>query len=195
MMTPSLVKPLNMLIKYLVKITHKVLLLLILTPIDIVLTPQPIEKDPPPLFVPTQSQPAISPNTFTAQDAGIYSQKEFKRFWNSVLFTKLSEDTLKLPGKTISYDLVSKNSPELLSSNPYKFLRIVLHEYMLNLTPFFHQNGSLTLSLNSSDILVIFSAKVDFISLLLSCYNLPLTHSLFYIALSLVSKFLQNKSP
>ena len=51
-----------------------------------VLTPQPIKKDPLLRFEPTQVQTAISPDTFTAQDAGIYSQKE--PFWNRVLFTK-----------------------------------------------------------------------------------------------------------
>ena len=45
-----------------------------------VLTPQPFNKDPPLLFDPTQVQTAISPNNFTAQDAGIYSQKELKQF-------------------------------------------------------------------------------------------------------------------
>ena len=36
-----------------------------------VLTSQLIKKDPPHLFEPTKGQTAISPNTFTAQDAGI----------------------------------------------------------------------------------------------------------------------------
>ena len=48
-----------------------------------VLTPQPIKKDPPLLFEPTQIQTSTSPNTFTAQDAGIYSQKEKKTFLES----------------------------------------------------------------------------------------------------------------
>ena len=48
-----------------------------------VLTPQPIKKDPLLLFEPTQVQTAISPNTFTAQDAGIFSQKDKK---NSNIF-------------------------------------------------------------------------------------------------------------
>ena len=67
-----------------------------------VLTPQPIKKDPPLLFEPTQIQTAISPNTFTAQDAGINSQKELKHFWNQFLFTKHSDNTLQLLGKAIS---------------------------------------------------------------------------------------------
>ena len=40
-----------------------------------VLTPQLIKSDPLQLFEPTQDQTAFSPNTFIAQDAGLYSQK------------------------------------------------------------------------------------------------------------------------
>ena len=102
-----------------------------------VLTLQPIKKDPPLLFEPTQIQTAISPNTFTAQDAGIYSQKEFKHFWNRVLFTKHSDNTLQLLGKAISYEFMNQQSDNSFPSNPYRSLRIGLHDYMLNLTPFF----------------------------------------------------------
>ena len=102
-----------------------------------VLTPQPIKKDPPLLFEPTQIQTAISPNTFTAQDAGIYSQKELKHFWNRVLFTKHSDNTLQLLGKAISYEFMNQQSDNSFPSNPYRSLRIGLHDYMLNLTPFF----------------------------------------------------------
>ena len=98
---------------------------------------QPIKKDPPLFFEPTEVQAAISPNTFTAQDAGIYSQKELKHFWNRVLFTKYSDNTtLQLLGKAISYEFMSKQSSALLPDNPYRSLRIGLHDYMLNLTPF-----------------------------------------------------------
>ena len=48
-----------------------------------VLTTQPIKEDPLLLFEPTQDQTATSPINFTAQDAGIYSRKELKRFWES----------------------------------------------------------------------------------------------------------------
>ena len=44
------------------------------------LIPLPIKKDPLLLSEPTQVQTAISPNTFTAGDAGIYSRKELKQF-------------------------------------------------------------------------------------------------------------------
>ena len=99
-----------------------------------VLTPQPIKKDPPLLFEPTQIQNAISPNTFTAQDAGIYSQKELKHFWNRVLFTKHSDNTLQLLGKAISYEFMNQQSDNSFPDNPYRSLRIGLHDYMFNLT-------------------------------------------------------------
>ena len=89
-----------------------------------VLTPQPIKKDPPLLFEPTQIQTAISPNTFTAQDAGIYSQKELKHFWNRVLFTKHSDNTLQLLGKAISYEFMNQQSDTSFPNNPYRSLRI-----------------------------------------------------------------------
>ena len=45
-----------------------------------VLPPQPNENDPPQRFESTQIQTAIIPNSFTAHDADIFSQKELKRF-------------------------------------------------------------------------------------------------------------------
>ena len=102
-----------------------------------VLTPQPNKKDPPLLFEPTQVQTAISPNTFTAQDAGIFSRKELKHFWNRVLFTKHSGNTLQLLGKAISYEFMNQQSAISFPDNPYRSLRIGLHDYMLNSTPFF----------------------------------------------------------
>ena len=101
------------------------------------MTPQPIKKDPSLLFEPTQIQTAITPNTFTAQDAGFYSQKEQKHFWNRVSFTKRSDNTLQLLGKTISYEFMNQQSASSFSDNPYRSLRIGLLDYMLNLTPFF----------------------------------------------------------
>ena len=90
-----------------------------------VLTPQPVKKDPPLLFEPIQVQNAISPNTFTAQDAGIYSQKELEHFWNRVNFTKHSDNTLQLLGKAFSYEFMIKQSAELLPDNPYRSLELV----------------------------------------------------------------------
>ena len=42
----------------------------------------------PKLFKPKQIQTAISPNTFIAQDDGIYANAELNNFWNRLLFTK-----------------------------------------------------------------------------------------------------------
>ena len=72
------------------KIIHKILIFLDPdTDQYYVLTPRPIKKDPPLLFEPTQIQTAISPNSFTAQDAGIYSQKKLKHFWNRVFLLNI----------------------------------------------------------------------------------------------------------
>merc|ERR1712122_246316 len=73
------------------------------------LTPRPIKCEAPLLLVPRQIQTSISPNTFTAQKAGIYSQQELKHFWDRVLFAKHSDNTLQLLGKAIGYDFMKKN--------------------------------------------------------------------------------------
>ena len=41
-----------------------------------VLTPDPLNREAPQMFRPTQIKTTIEPNTFTAQDAGIYSNAE-----------------------------------------------------------------------------------------------------------------------
>ena len=68
------------------------------------LTPDPLKTEPPQMFRPTQIKTTITPNTFTAQDAGIYSNVELDQFWNRVLFAKHSDTTLQLLGKSLSYD-------------------------------------------------------------------------------------------
>ena len=100
-------------------------------------TRQPPKRHPPVHFEPTRVQTAISPNTFTAKDAGNFSQKKLKLSWNRVLFTKQSDKTFQLLGKTISYETMRKQFSELLPNNPYKTLRLGLHDYLLNVTPFF----------------------------------------------------------
>ena len=67
-------------------------------------------------FEPRQIQTAISANTFTAQDAGIYSKQDPK------LYEFISQtDTLTLNLKT---------------ANTYNTLRIGLSDYILNIAPF-----------------------------------------------------------
>ena len=60
-----------------------------------------------------------------------------KHFWNRVLFTKHSDNTLQLLGKAISYEFMNQQSDNSFPDNPYRSLRIGLHDYMFNLTPFF----------------------------------------------------------
>ena len=69
-----------------------------------VLTPDPLQREAPQMFKPTQNNTTIKPNTFTAQDAGIYSNAELDQSWNRVLFAKHSDTTLQLLGKSLSYD-------------------------------------------------------------------------------------------
>ena len=52
--------------------------------------------------------------------------------------TLLILNTLQLLGKASSYEFMKKQSSEPLSDNPYRSPRIGLHDYMLNLTPFFY---------------------------------------------------------
>ena len=54
------------------------------------------------MFTPKQIKTTIRPITFTAQDAGIYSNAELDQLWNRILFSKHSDTTLQLLGKTYS---------------------------------------------------------------------------------------------
>ena len=105
-----------------------------------VLTPDPLKREAPQMFKPTQIKTTISFNTFTAQDAGIYSNAELDQFWNRVLFAKHSDTTLQLLGKSLSYDFITVHY-ELHSqtgSNPHIHLRIELHDHLLSLLPLFN---------------------------------------------------------
>ena len=94
------------------------------------------------MFTPNQIKTKIRPNTFTAQDAGIYSNAELDQFWNRIFFSKHSETTLQLLGKALSYSSISSNTPEysnthISQTNPYNTLRIGLHDKLLILIPLF----------------------------------------------------------
>ena len=106
-----------------------------------ILGPEPVKRKPPHMFTPSQIKTTIRPNTFTAQDAGIYSNVELDQFWNRILFSKHSDSTLQLLGKAFSYSFISSNTPNYDENephdNPYNTLRIGLHDKLLNLTPFF----------------------------------------------------------
>ena len=104
------------------------------------LTPEPLKRESPQMFKPTQIKTTITPNTFTAQDAGIYSNAELDQFWNRVLFAKHSDTTLQLLGKSLSYDFITVHNDKHSYSghNPYNHLRIGVHDHLLNLLPFFN---------------------------------------------------------
>ena len=106
-----------------------------------ILSPEPIKRKPPRMFTPSQIKTTIGPNTFTAQDAGIYSNAELNQFWNRISFSKHSDTTLQLLGKALSYSFISSNTPDYDANsphgNPYNTLRIGLHDRLINLTPLF----------------------------------------------------------
>ena len=49
-----------------------------------ILGPEPIKRKSPLMFTLSQIKTTIRPNTFTAQDAGIYSNAELDQFWNCI---------------------------------------------------------------------------------------------------------------
>ena len=106
-----------------------------------ILSPEPIKRKSPLMFTPSQIKTTIRPNTFTAQDAGIYCNAELNQFWNRILFSKHSDTTLQLLGKTLSYSFISSNTPDYDADsphgNPYNTHRIGLHDRLINLTPLF----------------------------------------------------------
>ena len=94
------------------------------------------------MFTPSQMmKTTIHPNTFTAQDAGIYSNAEHDQFWNRILFSKHFDSTLQLLGKALSHSFISSSTPDYDANSPhdnsYKTLRIGLHDKLINLTPLF----------------------------------------------------------
>ena len=108
-----------------------------------ILGPEPIKRKPPLMFTPSQIKTTIRPNTFTAQDACIYSKAELDQFWNRILFSKHSDSTFQLLAKALSYSFISSNTPNYDADSPqdsgipYNTLRIGLHDKLLNLTPLF----------------------------------------------------------
>ena len=61
-----------------------------------ILGPKPNKRKPPIMFTPSQIKTTIRPNTFTAQDTGIYFNAELDQFWNRILVSKHSDSTLQL---------------------------------------------------------------------------------------------------
>ena len=98
------------------------------------------------LFEAKQVQFATNPNVLTAQEAGNYSKAELTNFRNRVFFNNQSDTTLKIWGKTISYDFLATSEKPIsafLSTlrgnrfNPYNVLRVDLHDYLLNIASLF----------------------------------------------------------
>ena len=104
------------------------------------LTPDSLKREAPQKFKPTQTKTTITPNAFTAQDAGMYSNAELDQFWNRVLFAKHSDTTLELLGKSLSYDFLTVHNEQHshTGSNPYNHLRHGLHDHVLILLPVFN---------------------------------------------------------
>ena len=48
------------------------------------------------MFTPSQIKTTIRPITFTAQDAGLYSNAELNQFWDRNIFLKHSDSTFQL---------------------------------------------------------------------------------------------------
>ena len=71
------------------------------------LTAEPLKREAPQMFKPTQVKTTITPITFTAQDAGKFSNAELDQFWKRVLFAKFSDTTLQLLGKSLTYDFIT----------------------------------------------------------------------------------------
>ena len=99
------------------------------------------------MFTPSQIKTTIRPNTFTAQDAGIYSNAELDQIWNRIFFSKHPDSTLQLLGKALSYSFISSNTPNYDANSPqdsgnyYNTLCIGLQDKLLNLIPLLHLHG------------------------------------------------------
>ena len=91
------------------------------------------------MFTHSQIKTTIRSKTFTAQDAGIYSNAELNQFWNRIFFSKHSDTILQLLGKALSYSFISSNTPDYDAGsphgNPYNTLRIGFHDRLYNVTP------------------------------------------------------------
>ena len=77
---------------------------------------------------PSEIKTTLRLDTFTAQDAGIFSNAEIDLFWKRILLSKHSDSTLQLSGKVLSYSFISSNTPHYDANsphgNPYNTLRI-----------------------------------------------------------------------
>ena len=89
------------------------------------------------MFTPNQIKTTIRPNTYTAQDAGTFSNAELDRFWNRILFPKHSDTTLQLLGKALSYSFICSDTSDYSDTVIHTFLKQILIilfvlDYMIN---------------------------------------------------------------
>ena len=61
-----------------------------------ILRPEPMKRKPKIMFTQSESKTSIRFDTFAAKNAGIYPNVEIDQFWNSILFSKRSYNTLQL---------------------------------------------------------------------------------------------------
>ena len=108
-----------------------------------ILGPEPFKRKPPLTFTPSQNNTTIRSNTFTAQDAGKYSNAELDQFWNRILFYFLNILILQFSYSVkllviLSFHLILLITMQIPPhDNPYNTLRIRLHDKLINLTNFF----------------------------------------------------------
>ena len=112
-----------------------------------VLTPDPLKREAPQMFRPTQIKTTITPNIFTAQDAGFYSNAELEIISGIEYYLQNTQIRLSNylenhdDGESI-YDFLTMHNEQHshTGSNPYNHLRIGLHDHLLNLLPLFNPN-------------------------------------------------------
>ena len=95
---------------------------------------EPIKRRLPLMFTHNQIKTTKRPNTFTAQEAGIYSNAELDQFWNRILVSKHFDTTFHLLGKALSYSFISSNTPDYSDNTFLKQTLIILFvlDYMIN---------------------------------------------------------------
>ena len=110
------------------------------------LTPKRVLEATPILFELKQLQSAINPNTFTAQEAGIYCNADITKSGNRALITKHYDTTLNLFAEAFLYELLASSEqlkPKFYSSpngnwfNPFNVIGVSLHKELSNNAPLF----------------------------------------------------------
>ena len=97
-----------------------------------ILGPEPIKRKSPLLFTTSNFKTTIRPNTFTARDAGLYSNAELDQFWNRILFSNQSDSTLQLLTEAL-HSFISSNTPDYGTNSPHEnhYITLIL-VYMTN---------------------------------------------------------------